>query len=528
MVMGIRRSLRRWDLSPLILTSVGALALACSGAQGAGPQSPTPSTEPAARQASADEPQRLVLPPAGPRIPPAPASCDAFVSAQPPASDCSAEALATALEQTTPDGRDAALASLESCSSWPPGALRALRTELVPAECADVLVGDFLAGETPAPEEVTETLFALGLAARLRRLAVEPPAPPDVHERSVLQAYFQNELFPWITEQAGTIHQLAERGSASLRGYARGIVAIEAGMADMRFVEIARAVPIPTEMREDAELRDTYYASLDEALEPRKRRGRDAALVGLREFAEVGVLQDSRLTAARALLSRVYGGRRIDALDRLLLPPLPPAPSTDATSRIAARLPTFYVSWLLPEAETQKDLLRAFLERGLPRSTRLDLGSRPLDTDTAVLLARGHLELGRTYFRAESFATARKILEIHASDEAAFVSAVATSLMAGPRDAVEMFARGPYFAKALGNLEALDALAAAAGPWSGQASFDAAYLRELVAPVEDAAYWQDLAERYERAAQSLTEADRQEAQARAAAARATVTAIAGK
>src|SRR5690606_16118627 len=101
------------------------------------------------------------------------------------------------------------------------------------------------------------------------------------------------------------------------------------------------------------------------------------------------------------------------------------------------------VSWLLPEVEPQKDLLRAFLERGVPQSVRLDLGSRPLDTETAVLLARGHLELGRTYFRAESFATARSLLEPHPGDEAAFLSAVAMALLAGPRDAVEMFARGP-------------------------------------------------------------------------------------
>lgn len=518
-------------VSGVLLASCCALHVACAraGAPPPTPRSPVDRADPAPQEAGAGDEPRFVLPPVGSAVPPVPRACDVYVrttvAASADAAACADGALAAALDLQDPDARDAALAHLEPCSTWAPGVLRALRAELAPAECGDVLVEDFLTTHAEHPDgEIARTLFALGVAGRLRRLATQPPAPPEAHDRAALEAYFQNELFPWIGEQSSAIHQLAERG-ASLKGYPRGIVAVEAGMADMRFVEIARGVPIPADMQEDAELRDTYYASLDEALEPRKRRGRDAALVGLNELAETGALADARVTAARGLLSRVYGGRRIDALDRLLLPPLPPLEPAEAASRIAAHVPTFYVAWLLPEAEVRGDLLRAFLERGLPRSVQLDLGSRPLDTETALLLARGHIDIGRTYFRAESFATARRLLEAHQGVEAEFLSALATALMAGPRDAVEMFARGPYFAKALGNLEDLDAVSDAGGPLAGPASFAGAYLRELVAPAEDPAYWQDLSRRYDRAAQGLAGTQKNEALARAEAARATASAI---
>lgn len=554
----------------------GAFGVGC-GARGPAapaPEVPSEGSEPAPAEEAAQT-EGVTLPPAHRAVPSAPALCRAYVehpTTSPSAPACSPESLAAALAVNASEARDAALALLEPCDSWPRDVLRALRAELAPAECGDELVSERLApsedsaesragapAATGASVEVQETLLALALGARLRRLAVDPPAPPAADDKETLQAYFQETLFPWITEQSSAIHQLAERG-ARLGGYARGIVAVEAGMADMRFVEIARAVPIPREMREDAELRDTYYASLDEALEPRKRRGRDAALAGLRELAAVGVLEDTRLVAARGLLSRVYGGHRIDALDRLLLPTDPPAaqaaapsgsaapsgavpsgsaapssavpsgsaaaPARDAHSvQLAAQIPTFYVPWLLPEVETDAELLSGFLRQGLPRSVRLDLGSRTLDERTALLLARGHIELGRTYFAAEHFAQAQKLLQGRSSDEARFLAALATALMAGPRDAVELLARGPRFADALGNLEGLDQIADSRGPFAGLARFDATYLRELVAPPEDAAYWEKLAAGYDKAATALSSSEQKEARARAEAARATARAI---
>lgn len=528
------------------------LGVACSGAASSAPPrtpAPAPDVADGSRDPSAPPPPQqddLSLPPADAAVPPPPALCASYGSAPSDVSpaegggSCDAAALAQALtagegsartEEARADAalaRDRALAALERCPAWPAATLRALRAELAPTECGDVLVEDQL---TPGAEgrarELDETLFALGLAARLRRLATHPPEPPEVHDKPTLEAYFQERLFPWIQEQSAAIHQLAERG-ARLRGYARGVVAVEAGMADMRFVEIARAAPIPQEMQDDPELRTVYYGTLDEALEPRKRRGRDAALAGLAELAEVGVLNDARLTAARTLLSSVYGGRRIDALDRLLLPGLVPMRVTDSVElTLAARVPAFYAPWFLPEPSgtPPEQLLRASLERGLPRHLRDDLRSRPLDDATALLLARGYVELGRAYFRAQDFAEAHRLLEGRGGDEIDFHRALAMALMAGPRNAADMIARGPRFADALGNLGPLDALASSSSYLAGHAAYDAAYLRELVAPEESAAYWQDLAERYTAAAGKLGGDAESEARKRAAAARATSEAI---
>src|SRR5688500_19244161 len=87
---------------------------------------------------------------------------------------------------------------------------------------------------------------------------------------------------------------------------------------------MVREVPLPDEMKADKAVEGAYYAALDEALEPRKVRGRDAALVGLRAFAELGAVHDARVDRARELLTKLYSGSRVDALDRLLLPELEP------------------------------------------------------------------------------------------------------------------------------------------------------------------------------------------------------------
>jgi hypothetical protein len=56
------------------------------------------------------------------------------------------------------------------------------------------------------------------------------------------------------------------------------------------------------------------------ALEPRKARGRDAALAGLAAFADLGVIESPRIDRARQILSQSYAGHRIDALDGLRFP----------------------------------------------------------------------------------------------------------------------------------------------------------------------------------------------------------------
>ncbi len=520
-----------------------ALAFACSPAASKPPRAPEaaePAPAAAEPTAEAKEAHPVALPASPAAVPPPNARCDSFVrasSAGAPAAECSTAALAHALAASGSE-QDAALAALEPCSNWPQGVLRALRAELAPAECADVVVASALEGASAQGgqrREMADTLLALGLAGRLRRLAVDPPPPPSVHDKATLQAYFKDTLFPWISRQADAIRDLSRAGAA-LRGYAQGVVAIEAGMADMRFVEIARGVPIPTEMEGDADLRNAYYAALDEALEPRKERGRDAALVGLGQLAQVGVLRAPRLSAARELLSRVYGAHRLDALDVLLLPALPALPSGATEDKTAlellARTPTYYAQFVVPEAgaatdEVAAQRLRASLEQGVSHAVQQELATRPGD-QSALLLARAKLELGRTYFRAEDFAEAARLLQGRAGDEAQFLHALATALVAGPRNAAELIRKGPRFADALGNLEALDAVAGSKNRWAGAAAFNAAYLRELVAPPGDAAYWRTLEKRYQDAARHLTGTERKEATTRANAARDTARSIGGR
>ncbi len=477
--------------------------------------------------------------PAAPEAVPGPGpECDAFVRVEASSTpSCTPSALASALG-APPHERDGALSALEACAKWPSGLVRALRAELAPSACGDVVVASALGGAGARPDrEMSEVLLALGLAGRLSRLAVQPPAAPASREKSALDEYFRQRLFPWISRQADAIRDLSSAG-ASLRGYAQGVIAVEAGMADMRFVEIARAVPIPAEMAADAELRDTYYASLDEALEPRKTRGRDAALVGLAQLARVGVLRSPRLTAARELLARVYGAQRVSALDALLLPPLPPLalPSAandaaeDTAVSLLARVPTYYAPLVVPEGSASGDeaearRLRAALEQGPSHGLQQALVAARPGERTELLLIRAKLDLGRTYFRAEDFAAAERLSAGRKDPEGVFLRALATALVAGPRNAAELISRGPRFADALGNLEALDDVAASSSPWAGAAAFNAAYLRELVAPPGDAAYWQALHARYMSASRKLEGAERREAEARASAAHQTARAI---
>lgn len=547
-------------LSPLALLP---WVLACSAApqgaraprdattdepEGAGPvkATETPQSE------RSPAPRADVLYAAHPAVPPAPASCVAGLVLPERAACPDARAdLADALAQTGA-ARDAALSALERCDAFEAGLLRALRADLGPAECADVLVAAIVGEDAPAHEpvvssaahvalapDVREALVGLGLAARLRRLAGAPPAAPAQHDKPTLEEYFKSALFPWIERQAGAIYAMASQGK-ELHGYAKGVVAVEAGNADMRFVEIARDAPIADEIAQYPEARDVYYATLDERLEPRKGRGSAAALVGLREMAHVGVRTSERVASARSLLSRAYGGRRVNALDTLLLPPVPAEQAKDATAAIASRVPTVYATALVGAASPSEHLVRAHLQMGMPTSLRREVETGAGGPVTQLLLGRALFEQGRTYFRAQDFQDAHQLLtrlldrdpEVRATapstdtsltkeqrEEALLLRALSTALLAGPRDAAEMIARGPRFADALGNLIFLDGIAGSASPQAGRAAFNAAYLRELVVPPADPDAWRDLAARYGAAAERLSGPEARWAKERANACR---------
>jgi hypothetical protein len=324
--------------------------------------------------------------------------------------------------------------------------------------------------------------------------------------------------------------------AARLTGYGRGLAAIAAGNADLRFVEMVRAVPLPDEMKADKAVSDAYYGELDQALEPRKVRGRDAALVGLRAFAELGALTDPRVLRARRLLDQLWAGSRIDALDRLLLPPLEALDTSKPVLALAARLPPFYAGVLLPEVDaTEPKLLRALLERGVPARARSNIALVTLSTNVRVLFARAAIESGRRFFRASDFKAARAVLGTQkTNDTGAMLGALALALENGPVDATELMLKGP-FVRGTGDVRGLDVEAQRRGRFAGYAAFDAAAVLELAPKPDDPAFWDEVAVRFTKAEKLLSgsplpDAATHAASARehAAAARATAAAVRGR
>jgi hypothetical protein len=488
-------------------------ALACGAAGSALPakspgppaaaeaSSPTPSTPPA----STKKPAGLGAAPAG--LAPAPASCAGY--AEPAPANCASgdvtERLAAALELDEL-ARDRALACIEAGdNALPPGLLRALRADLAPRGCGDVVVGES-ASVPGAARDLADTLLALGVGARLYRSVREPPLPRAPFDKANFLKHFKEVLKPWIVAQAHAVDVLSQIGPR-LGGYAKAIVALEAGLADMRFVTLARAIELPDEMKKDAEIRETYLVALEQALEPRVARGRDAALVGIGELARQGITRDARLEEARRLLSELYAGRRLDALDRLLLPPLPALSRDTPARKLAASLPAFYALKLEHPGElSDPKLLRARLERGVPPSLWLDspgAGAAPRSAELAGLTQQALFQLGQLYFWAEPFARAAQVETPATDSNAALLTALAKILARGPRNAATMMLGSPTLPAELRNTAELDALAKAKAPTAGLAEFDAAYLRGLSPPANDPAFWKEQAARYQQAQHQL-------------------------
>lgn len=446
-------------------------------------------------------------------IPAAPESCHAFSGAAPTSCGVGSfeEQLSTALSFNGAP-RDLALRCLESAKEAPAGWIRALRADLAPRECGDEVVGGS-ASVNGAARELADTLVALGIGARLSRAVQQPPLPKPPFDKPQFLKHFKEVLSPWIVAQARAVDGLSQVG-VRLSGYARAVVAIEAGLADLRFVEVARAIELPAEMKSDPEIRETYLVALEQALEPRVARGRDAALVGLGELSKQGIIVDGRLGLVRAKLSELYAGRRLDALDQLLLPPLPALDESTAALKIAARLPAFYALKLAaaPGVEDPK-LLRARLEHGVPPALWLGPLPEAASPELSALAQRGLFELGRVYFWAEPFARAAAISPPQ-SDAAALVGALSQVLSRGPRNAAAMMLGAPTLPAELRDVSALDALAKNKSQVAGLAELDAAYLRGLAPPANDPAFWKEQAARYQRAEKKL---DTKPAKAKASA-----------
>jgi hypothetical protein len=468
------------------------------------------------------DPQKIQLSAAPSRLPPAPATCEAFVSRRATApSSCGdgGSALAALDAALTPDDdarRDSLLAGIEECKGLPAGLARALRAELAPIECGEAVAGPALAAPRPGTSaNIHQALLGLSIASRLARTANTPPKLSPPFSRARVDEFIKGPMWAWFTAQAEVIQQISQE-AAALPGYARGLAAVEAGVAELRIVEAVRSAPLPDEMAKDRDLQTQYYGTLDQALEPRKDRGRDAALVGLRELAIVGLIRDARVDRARAMLSRLYGGRRIDALDALLLPPLAKAEPASVEERLARKLPTFYAGMLLDDqAATRPGTLRMLLDRGIPLPQRSALRGAPLTKEARTLLARGRIMLGQTYFRSVDFDQAAALLSAWPEGEArpsdaTFALALAIALRGGPEDAADMMRKAPLALTGMGKVAALDYVTQSLPPppEAGMAAFDAALIRQLTAPEGASAdFFRELAARYQRAASRITAPD---------------------
>jgi hypothetical protein len=507
---------------------------ACASAPAPGPVAPsTPGESPPASGTATPAPGKKPIAPAA--VPAPPAEC-AELAAH-PTSGClpagkSRELLAAALKPgRTAAERDRALACLEESGDFSPGLVRALRAELAQVSCADAIAAPLV--ETPPqklPLDVEGALLGLVVSGRLSRLLGDAPRLGSPFSKDRFLEFQRETLGPWIVSQALAIDQLSLQGSR-LTGYGRGIAAIAAGNADLRFVEMARGIPLPEEIRADKELTDIYYGSLDEALEPRKQRGRDAALVGLRAFAELGATNDARVHEARGLLSRLWSGSRVDALDELIVPTVPSQFDPRAETELAALLPTFYAGHVLAGLDLgDAKFLAAFLARGVPRSLFDKLDPKKLSADARLVAGRITLDFGRLYFRAADFRRARETLAAGKLDEAGrLLSALASALERGPDDTVALMVKGPGV-KGSFDVSGLDAIAKQNGAYAGAAAFDAAYVLSLVPKPDDPAFWDDLGARFENAEKLLSHkkspaAERERAKKYAEGARATARAL---
>jgi len=426
------------------------------------------------------------------------------------------------------------LSALDSCTQLPAGMVRALRAERAPTECADVIVASALSNPPAGMDgAVYDALFGLGLAGMLRRAATVPPKMSPPYTKDAVKAFIDTDMMAWSNEQAAAIQQLAALG-AKLKYYGKAVVAVEAGMADMRFVHAMRKVPVPEEFAGDEGLRNSYLTSLEVALDPRKRRGRDAALVGLGMLATIGVIRDERVQRARGLLSKMFGGSPIDALDALKILPLAPATPANAEQRLASRLQTFYASLVFPAAAAKNEaLLRMLIENGISLPHRIALASHELSAAERLLYARARFELGQNYWRAVDIDETVALLSQWPADEplpqqGRLLLGLGLALRGGPANAAEMMERVTLSGLGIGRTSALDNLVAEAGPYAGKAAFDSALIAQLAAPAGAGAdYWRDVAERFRRAAAAMADAhDKREAETRAREADETASAIA--
>lgn len=402
---------------------------------------------------------------------------------------------------------DAALAELESCPSLPPGLVRALRAEVAKPECADQYVDDFL--EHPkqgTPPHLVHVMAGQSVAAKLLRTGTQAPAIQGPISKEKLVAHINTTFAPWFKQTFATIDQLSQF-AVTLQGYGKAIAATEAGYAELRVVETIRTSPKPQDW--DAELKLVYEGALEDALAPMKAKGRDATLVGFGIMAMLDLPASPRVSRARNLLARMYGGRRIDALDALMFGQAPRTQPEAAND----------------ETRTQQSATY-FLRVISPPTAEPEPGKGPLAD--RLRAAERRLLRGSTFWRAVDYDRVLALVgnDANTDDTARLYTALALALRQGPVDALHfMSAQSPSDLNLL-HTEALDQLAGEKRATSGVAAFDAALLHEIAPPATNQhEHFIDVAQRYEAAASMLVNAPQSAAKTRAEGARTIAAAI---
>lgn len=482
---------------------------------------------------------------------PPPNECNAWVTRgqnvkvkRAPCSDKAAalDLLDKAMANADPASRDEQLAIIESCEGFDAGVIRALRIDLGPAECGDAMAEPLLVekpgapkpqGKREIPGAIHHTLVGQALAARLLRTVQDPPKLDPPYTKDRVTTFTKGPLFTWFTDQAKAVEELSKM-AAELSYYGKGIAAIAAGTADLKLVEAVREAPLPDEFRSNPDALNDYYSNLDQALEPRKTRGRDAALVGMKEMAHAGIIRDERTDIARGLLAKMYGGRRVDGLDVLRVGPDHPLGAGTMNARLAATLPTFFVGALMdPAAATDPAVLENLRERGVPTAFRVALKDAKLDDAAAIHYAHARLRMGLRYWRAVDFDACAALLTKIGHDklkpEDRLDLGLALALRNGPDDVAVLMLKAGVMPPEFGKVAALDAIALdeKSEGMRGFAAYDGAVITQLTIPRNnDGQAWSAVGKRYAAAIPLITDpALSRDAQSRARAADETAKAL---
>ena len=400
-----------------------------------------------------------------------------------------------------------ALLALEQCSGLPAGARARAAGRPCAAERAPMCSSIRCSRAAPPGLrlDVRDRCEGLSLSGELARLVKHPPALTEPLDKPRFLEFFRKSLAPWIIAQAAAIHQLASKG-VRLGGYGKGIAAIEAGLADMRFVEVVREVPLPDELASDEELKNVYYASARSGARPAKEsRPRRGAGRSARARRRRRAARRARRARARSCFRSFMLDAASTRSTALLLPPLPPPRLSHASSAAWRRAcPRSMRASSLPIKSLRIPRFCARCSSAACRA-RCAPGSTPASSRArgGELYARGLVELGQRYWRSEDFERARacssaiRRVPKARSEAARLVSGLAEALRGGPQDAAEMMLRGPFLPEGVGDVSELDALAKTAGPIAGMAAYDAAFILQLVPPrAPTPAFWKDVAARF--------------------------------